>query len=70
MQVVVVRDAETTEHMQGKSKHVAMFEGNGLIDLQVAELAASEPVGGGQLKVRRKENEYERRWARALATGS
>ena len=27
--------------------HVAMFEGNGLIDLQVAELAVSERVGGG-----------------------
>jgi hypothetical protein len=37
VQVVVVRDAETTEQMQGKARHVAMFEGNGLIDLQVAE---------------------------------
>ena len=69
MQVVVVRDAESNRTNARQGKHVAVFESNGLIDLQVADLAGSEHVGGGKWNVE-EEKKVVVAWARALATRS
>jgi hypothetical protein len=50
VQVLVVRDAESTETNARQAKHVAMFEGNGLIDLQVAGSSVGDRVGDRKLE--------------------